>query len=192
MAKIDITKIEGYEAMSPEEKIAALEAFEYDDGASVIERQKQAISSANADASNWKKKYKELLSDDDRKKQESTEELEQLRAEVTTLKQEKTQSEYVSKLLAQGYSETLAADTAKAMIEGDTTKVFANQQAFLVEYEKKVKADALKSTPRPPAGDGSVTTDYTKLKEEALKRSDSAAYAYYTRLEAESEKAAKQ
>ena len=31
MAKIDITKIEGYDKMTPEEKLAALEAFEYED-----------------------------------------------------------------------------------------------------------------------------------------------------------------
>ena len=34
MAKIDITKIEGYDIMTAEQKLAALEAFEYEDNAS--------------------------------------------------------------------------------------------------------------------------------------------------------------
>ena len=38
MAKIDITKIDGYEKLSAEEKVKLLESFEYDDGTSEVER----------------------------------------------------------------------------------------------------------------------------------------------------------
>lgn len=44
MAKIDITKIEGYDKMTPEEKLAALEAFEYEDNSSELEKYKNAAS----------------------------------------------------------------------------------------------------------------------------------------------------
>lgn len=40
MPKIDTTLIEGYESMNAEEKLAALEAFEYDDYSSEVQRYK--------------------------------------------------------------------------------------------------------------------------------------------------------
>ena len=62
--------------------------------------------------------------------------------------------------------------------------IFANQQKFLDEYTKTVKAENLKGTPRPPAGSGSEGIDYAKKIEEAQTSGDMAAVAYYTRLQA--------
>jgi len=45
------------------------------------------------------------------------------------------------------------------MTDGDTDKVFANQQKYLEAYGKKVRAEALKDTPKPtPDGDGKIMT----------------------------------
>ncbi len=44
MAKIDTSKIPGYAEMSAEDKLKALEAFEYDDNAAEVERLKGAVS----------------------------------------------------------------------------------------------------------------------------------------------------
>lgn len=68
--KIDTSRIEGYADMSTEDKLKALEGFEYEDNAAELSRQKNAISKANSDAAQWKKKYNEMLSEDERKKQE--------------------------------------------------------------------------------------------------------------------------
>lgn len=161
MAKIDTSKIEGYEQMTPEQKLAALEGFEYEDNAAEVERLKSANSKANSEAAEWKRKHNALLSEDEKKKQEEAEEKAKLEKRLAELEKEKTVSEYKAKFIAQGYSEELAADTAKAMADGDHAKVFANQEKFLAEYAKTVKADALKKTPKPPAGDGgkSLTLD---------------------------------
>lgn len=69
MAKIDITKIEGYDKMTPEEKLAALEAFEYEDNFSELEKYKNAASKANSEAAEWRKKHNALLSEEEQKKQ---------------------------------------------------------------------------------------------------------------------------
>ena len=89
--------------------------------------------------------------------------------------------------------ESTPEDTAKAMADGDSAKVFANQQKFLDEYAKQVKADALKKTPKPTpgAGGGTGEMDYAKKIEEARTNGDFAAVAYYTRLQAEAEAQAK-
>ena len=192
MAKIDTTLIPGYAEMSAEDKLKALEAFEYDDNAAEMERLKGAVSKANSEAAGWKKKHNELLTEDERKKQEDADALANMKKELDELRKDKTISEFKAKLIAQGYDEALASDTAQAMADGDTAKVFANQGKFLEDYAKKVKADAMKKTPKPPAGDGSSDIDYSKKIEEAQKSGDMAAVAYYTRLKAQEEAQAKQ
>lgn len=192
MAKIDVTKIEGYDKMTPEQKLAALEAFDYEDNASELERYKNAASKANSEAAEWKKKHNALLSEDEKKKQEDAESFSQMQKELDDLRKDKTVSQYTAKFIAQGYSETLASETAQALADGDTAKVFANNQKFLEDYAKNVKADALKKTPKPPAGAGSGDIDYQKKIEEAQKGGDLTAVAYYTRLQAQVEAQAKE
>lgn len=89
MAKIDASKIEGYEEMSVEEKLAALENYEYEDNSSEIEKLKAVISKANSEAAEWKKKHNALISEDEQKKQAAEEELQALREQVESMNREK-------------------------------------------------------------------------------------------------------
>lgn len=190
MAKIDTSKIEGYAEMTPEQKLAALEAFEYEDNAAELEKQKAAVSKANSEAAEWKRKHNALLGEDEKKKQEQEEKFANMEKELSELREAKRVSEFKAKFVSQGYDEALAEDTAKALADGDSAKVFANQSKFLEEYAKKVKADAIKKTPKPGAGSGSGTegaVDYGKKIEEAQKNGDFTAVAYYTRLKAQAE-----
>lgn len=192
MAKIDTKLITGYEQMTPEQKVAALEAYNHPDPDYSGYVKKDLYDKAASDAASWKKKHNELLTEDERKKQEDADALANMKKELDELRKDKTISEYKAKLIAQGYDEALASDTAQAMADGDTAKVFANQGKFLEDYAKKVKADAMKKTPKPPAGDGSSDIDYSKKIEEAQQSGDMAAVAYYTRLKAQEEAQAKQ
>ena len=192
MAKIDTKLITGYEQMTLEQKVAALEAYNHPDPDYSGYVKKDLYDKAASDAASWKKKHNELLTEDERKKQEDADALANMKKELDELRKDKTISEYKAKLIAQGYDEALASDTAQAMADGDTAKVFANQGKFLEDYAKKVKADAMKKTPKPPAGDGSSEIDYSKKIEEAQQSGDMAAVAYYTRLKAQEEAQAKQ
>ena len=154
MAKIDITKIEGYAEMSVEDKLKVLEAFEYEDNASELERLKNANSKANSEAAEWKRKHNALLDEDEKKKQADFEAIEQMKQELDELRKEKKVSDYKSKYLAQGYDEKLAAETAAALADGNLEKVFANGEKFKAEMEKRIKADILKGTPKPDVNNG--------------------------------------
>lgn len=191
MPKIDTSKIEGYAEMTPEQKLAALEGYEYEDHSEELERQKAAVSKANGEAAEWKRKHTALLSEDEKKKQEDADKLASMEKELAELRKGKVVSDYKAKFVAQGYSEELADETAKALADGDMTKVFANQQKFLTDYAKGVKAEALKGTPKPPAGGSSTDVDFAKKIEEAQKSGDLTAVAYYTRLQAQAEAEAK-
>ena len=141
MPKIDTSKIEGYAEMTPEQKLAALEGYEYEDHSEELERQRAAVTKANGEAAEWKRKHTALLSEDEKKKQEDADKLASMEKELAELRKGKVVSDYKAKFVAQGYSEELADETAKALAEGDMTKVFANQQKFLTDYAKGVKAE---------------------------------------------------
>lgn len=187
MAKIDTGTIQGYADMTPEQKLAALEGYEYDDHAEELEKQKAAVSKANSEAAEWKRKHNALLSEDEQKKQEAADNLAKMQQELDELRRSETVSKYKAKFIAQGYGEALAEDTAKALAAGDTARVFANQAKFLEDYAKSVKADALKKTPKPPAGGAPGGVDYKQQIEQAQQAGNLAAVAYYTRLAAQEE-----
>ena len=184
MAKIDVSKIEGFSEMTAEQKLAALAAYEIPapDYSGYVK--KDVYDKATSDLAEWKRKHNALLSEEDKKKQENEEELTTLRKRVEEMEKEKLISGHKARFLALGYDETLADETAKAMANGETDKVFANQKKFLETHDKAYKAQLMGQTSTPPAGSsaGSGATDYVKMIEDAQNRGDFAAVAYYTRL----------
>ena len=161
MAKIDVSKIEGFDTMTPEQKLEALQGFEFPDPDYTGYVKKDLYDRAASDAASWKKKHNALLSEDEQKKQEADEKWANMERELEGLRKEKTVSQYTAQLLKQGYDEKLAAATAAAMESGDMDTVFANNQKFLDGYAKKVIAEKLKGTPRGADGGtgGTMTKD---------------------------------
>lgn len=184
MAKIDTTLIEGYSDMTPEQKVAALEAVEYEDNSAELERYKNAVTKANGEAASWKKKHNALLTQEEQQKQEREDELTSLRNKVEEMEKEKLISGHKARFLALGYEEALADETAVAMANGENDKVFANHKKFLESHDKAYKAQLMGQNSTPPAGSvgGESKINYSKLIEEAQDRGDFAAVAYYTRL----------
>lgn len=186
MAKLNVVDmVQGYADMSTEDKLKALEALTYDDRSEEIDKLKNAVTNANKEVSDWKKKHNALLSEDERKKQEDNEKLEQILAENKALKREKSISDFKATLIKQGYAEDLALSSATAMIDGDTETILANQEKFNEELKKKVIADAMAGTSYPAAGFQSGSTDYSKEILEAQARGDIAGVATYMRLQQE-------
>lgn len=149
--KIDVSTIDGYAEMTADEKVAALEGFEYADLSGEVERYKNAVSKANGEAADWKRKYNEKLTDEERKVQEAGQKDEL----IAQLQRKIAVSDNTAKYIGLGYSAELAAQTAEAMADGKLDVVFANQQKFLAEYEAKVKADLIRGTSKPTGEGGS-------------------------------------
>lgn len=167
MAKIDVTKIEGYKDMTPEQKLAALEAFEIEDPDYSGYVKKDIFDKTASELAAKKKELTEKLSEDEQKKQKEEEERAELQSKYEKLLHESEVSKFKAKLLGMGYDEKLADDTAEAMASGDTDKVFANQKKHLDNVEKKVRAEVLKETP-DPTGDGESNNTMTLEKLRAL------------------------
>lgn len=158
---IDVTKIEGFDGMTAEEKVKALMGYEYDDNSKAlkeaqaeVERYKNAQSKASSEAAEYKRQLREKMSDEEKQAKDNAEKFENLKTEHDALLKKVKISENKAKFLALGYSEDLANETAEALYNGDTEKVFANQKAYQETLESKIKADVLKNTPKPVGGGG--------------------------------------
>lgn len=161
--KIDI---ENYESMSPEEKIAALEA-NYESAA-----KHKAVADKNAsEAASYKKQLREKQTDEEAKAAEreaAAAEREakfaEVMAEVESLRHEKLVGTYITSYMAMGYDEKLAKSTAEAMAKGDTETVFKNQKLHLENREKALRTELLKQTPHPAAGGADSAMTKEKLR----------------------------
>ena len=158
----DLLKDAYKEGMSLEEIEAALADVELPaDQTAELERLKTANSKLSSENADWKRKHREALSEEERKAQEVADRMKQLEEQNATLLRESGVAKHKAKFLAMGYDETLAGDAAAAMIDGDTEKLFTYQQKHQEALEKKIRADALKGTPKPvpDKADGAMTLD---------------------------------
>lgn len=153
------------EGMTFEEVKAALEKVNVpEDNSAEIERLKNALSKSNSEAAGYKKQLREKMTEDEQKKQKEQEEREELQNKYDKLLRESIIAKNKAKLVALGYDESLADETAEAMADGDSEKVFANQQKHLASFEKKVRAEALKDTPKPTHDGDSKTMTLEKFR----------------------------
>lgn len=178
MVKIDTSLIEGYESMTPEEKVAALEGHEIDvpkpDLSGYVK--KEALDKAAHDAAEWKKKYNAKLSDEEQKQQKLLEENETMKEQLAKYEHDQKVSQYTAKFATNGYDAKLAEESAKALADGDMEKVFANQQKFIDQVRADKKADDMKKTGRPGSvGNGSPDA-VTKKDFLAMSYEDQMAY----------------
>jgi hypothetical protein len=162
--KINTGKIEGYADMTPEEKIKALEAFEMAEPDYTGYVKKEVFDKTASELADSKKQLREKMSADEIKAKEDAERQEKLQSDYDALLKKVSISENKAKLLALGYEDKLASDTAEAMTDGNLEKVFANQKKHLEAVEKKIREDVLHNTPKPEGGSSSNTMTKEKLK----------------------------
>lgn len=163
MAKIDTSKIAGYETMSAEEKISALEAYETDD--SEIERYKNAASRANSEAAAYKKQLNEQKANG----QTNESRIVELEGQLSEMKKQNRIASLTAKYISLGYDNNLAAETAEAYVNGNDDVVFANAAKANEAKTQKMREDFMNSTPRPAAGSPAKTytlEEFRKLSPE--------------------------
>ena len=85
---------------------------------------KKAIDNATKDASEWKKKYNDTLSEADKQKAEEEEKRKELEANYNALLKRTQVADYTSKYLALGYSAERANKCAVALSEGNIDDLF--------------------------------------------------------------------
>ena len=179
MAKIDTSKIENFDSMSDEEKIKALQDFDFTTSEELEDELKKAkkandkLSSENAELKRQKKKLEsEKADDDDAHKSE----IEKLTERLDEMVKVNSINEYKASFIAQGYSEELALDTAKASVDGDIKKIMQNQKKFLGEHDEKVIQKAMTEV-KSPKGTEEKYKDMTLEKFRKLSSVERAEYS---------------
>lgn len=152
MAKIDVSKLEGYDSY-PDEVKKAIEGYEIPDADYTGYVKKDVFDKKASEASELSKQLKAKMTEQELADAESEKAFADMKAELETLKREKTVSGFKAKYLGLGYDEKLADETAIAMADGKTDIVFANQQKFLENQKKAIEAEALNKQPGVTAGD---------------------------------------
>ena len=158
----DLLKDAYKDGMTADEIESALETVEIpDDLSAELKRLKDTNSKLSSENAEWKRKHREALSEEERKAQEVADRMKQLEEQNAALLRESGVAKHKAKFLGMGYDEALAADAAVAMVDGDMEKLFTYQQKHQEALEKKIRADALKGTPKPVAdkGDGAMTLE---------------------------------
>ena len=129
-----------------EARIKALEAER--------EKLKQSITNASADASTWKKKYQETLSEQDKAKIQQDEANAALQKELEGLRRERNIANYTAAL--GGSDIGMDAETAKAVAEaldsGETDKVFDGIRRFIASHDKALAEKAILENPKLQGG----------------------------------------
>lgn len=162
--KIDVTKIDGYENMTAEEKLKALEELDLEvpkDNSDEMLKLKEALNKASSDVANYKKQLKEKMTEQERIEAERKEELEKKDKLLNDLLKEKQVTDFTNNFLSVGYSEDVAKSSAEAIVNGDFGTVFGNLKTFIEGVEKNAKVEVLKSTPKP-TGNQSDSPSVTK------------------------------
>jgi len=160
------TKVES-DNTGADARIKALEAQ--------IDKLKNAVTNASADASKWKQTAREKddalkarMSDEERTKQEQDEAKAALLQRVTELETERNIAHYTASLAANDIG--MDADNAKAVAEalnaGEIDKVFEGIRKFIIAHDKALREDAIRNNPTLPSGRTSVAVskeDFDKM-----------------------------
>lgn len=155
--KIDTTKITGFDEMSAEDKLEALQNFEFEvpapkDSTEEVTKLKTALSKANSEAADWKRQFREKQTEQERAEAERKEREQATEEELRTLRREKTVSGYVASCLALGYDKDLALRAAEAMADNNASEIMNCQQEFLEIKKKEFEAASLNRQPTLTTG----------------------------------------
>ena len=148
--KLDTTKIDGYADMSAEEKLAALETFEFEvpqTDNSELERLKAALSKSNSEAADYKRQLRAKQTDEEARTAREEEERAAIMQELESLKKDKAISSLKASYLELGYDVDTAAESADALYSGDFLKVFEYQKKFTEAQRKAAKSAAMDKQP---------------------------------------------
>lgn len=162
MPTISTEGIEGFDSMTAEQKVEALlkvEVPEKIDLAGYVK--KDLFDKTASELAEAKKTLKGKMSEDEAAKAQADADRKALEDKYAELLRKSTISEHTARFIAMpGYDEKLARETAEALFDGNMDKVFENQQKANAAYEKKLRAEMVKSDPKPEgAGGGSEKTD---------------------------------
>lgn len=136
----------------------------------MLAKQKAATDNASKDASEWKKKYRDTQSDQERQASEIAERQAAMEAQLKDYQARERISNYQAQLIGVGYDVETAKIMAEALPEGIGTQFFETQKQFLANKKQEITAQAMKEQPPLPTGKPVTPQDLPDKDVEAFKR----------------------
>lgn len=158
MAKFDTSKIPNFDALSTEEKLKAVMAFDLPDVDLSKYVSKETFDKKASEAAEYSRQLKEKRTEEENKAAEAEAKQKEIIEKYNALLEKTTISEYKAKYLTLGMDEKLAEATANAQYSGNTDVVFENISKLTKGIEEKVREDKVRGTGRP-AGNGGKTEE---------------------------------
>ena len=151
MAKIDTKSIEGFDAMTAEEKLNALLGYEFEapkaDESAELTRVRNALNKASSECADYKKQLRERQTEAEREAADRLERENALQEELKAYKVRERVSTYKAQLMSVGYDAETAEVMANALPEGVSDDFFAKQKSFLEGQRQKIVTETLNNQP---------------------------------------------
>lgn len=150
---------------------------------------RKAQTNASADASAWKKKYQDTMSEQDRAQAQRDEEIAAIQKERDDLRLQMNTANRTASLVGIGFDEEGAKAIAPALVrlsDEDAGKVFDGIRKFIATHDKEMAEKAIMNNPTLPGGNTTHTTTREEFRnmgyEEmvAFKREHPDLYKEYT------------
>ena len=141
MAEIDESKV------NTEQKPPVVEATKPDSKADNDEntKLKAALSRANSEAAEWKRKYSATLDEAKRKELETEELRKKELAELEELRKDRRINSYKAKLMEAGIDGATADLMAKSLPEGVSEEYFTAQKTFIANQRQAFETENIKN-----------------------------------------------
>ena len=159
--KVDPSKIDGFDKMTADEKVAALLGQEIEVDAplesSEVIKLKNAYNKACEEAGNYRKQLREKQSEAERAEADRAEQYKALQDELASYRNKERVSSYKAQLMAAGIDPDTADLMAKSLPEGVSDEYFQATKSFLDAQRKNAEIAALGKQPglsvgTPPKG----------------------------------------
>lgn len=183
---INWESIEGYSAdMTAEQKLALLDNYEMpkadtdpapkpevDEPKKPVDKtiSKAAYDKVASELASVKKQLRSRMSESEQLEEQRKEQDESLRLELEALRKEKTIASHRAALLGHGYDAKLADEAATALADGDMDNFFITMGKQAKLTESALRAQFLKDTPVPPAGEDLTKEQREKQEEEKFRK----------------------
>lgn len=165
--KVDVTKIDGYENMTPEEKVAALEGFEIETpkaDTSEMDNLKNLLSKRNSENASLTKQLREKMTAEEQAQADRKAEMEAKDARIAELEKKDKLATYTASYMSIGFTQEEARKQAELLYEGDFASVIANHKVHVENIGKQAVADAITKNHLSAGGVPAKQEDDTALR----------------------------
>ena len=171
--KIDPSKIEGFDNLSADEKVAALlnQEIEVEQTEPAdVTRLKTSLSKANSEAAEYKRLLREKQTEAERAEADRAEQYKALQDELASYRDKERISSYKAQLMSAGVDSETADLMAKSLPEGVSDEYFLATKSFLDNQRQKLLTESINKQPGLSVGTPPTAAQAEREEENLLRK----------------------